>query len=403
MTNARRNASRSVVAGDNRKAHRSASPLELLFDLTFVVAVAQIAERLAHGFETGHGLELFGPYLVIFFAIWWAWMNFTWFASGYDTDDALYRLLTLVQMGGVLVLAAGVPAAMDDGDYRAITIGYAIMRSGQIAHWLRVATDDPPNRAMALRNVAGFSVLQVLWLGRLLLPPDLQLVTGVLLALLDMSVPWWAERAGHASWHPGHIAERYGLFTIILLGESIYATTRAVQETLQADGGSAELLLIAASSLVIAFMLWWLYYLQPSSTLLQQRRDLSYVWGYGHYGIFVALATLGAGLEAAVMDVGGHGEAPSWGLAAAVSLPVSAFLTLAWATHAPLTADGSVPRRLLLAGAGGALLPPTLTSWLGVSGSIALTASLVSVLVAASHARSRRPARRAASVPVEVE
>ncbi len=89
--------------------HRAATPLELLFDLTFVVAVAALVTQLGHGVAEGHAAEAVGPFLQVFFAIWWAWMNFTWFASSYDTDDVPYRLLTLLQMGGVLVLAAGVP------------------------------------------------------------------------------------------------------------------------------------------------------------------------------------------------------------------------------------------------------------------------------------------------------
>src|SRR5829696_7835211 len=102
--------------------HRASSPLELLFDLTFVVAVAAITAQLAHGITDGHGLEELPAFLQVFFAIWWAWMNFTWFASSYDTDDVPYRLLTMVQMAGVLVLAAGVPAAFVDGDYLAVTL-----------------------------------------------------------------------------------------------------------------------------------------------------------------------------------------------------------------------------------------------------------------------------------------
>src|SRR5207342_2942999 len=108
--------------------HRVATPLELLFDLTFVVAVAQVAAELAHGIardEVAHSLV---GYLTVFFGIWWAWMNFSWFASAYDTDDVPYRLLTLVQMAGVLILAAGVPAAFNDFDLRASVAGYVLMR-----------------------------------------------------------------------------------------------------------------------------------------------------------------------------------------------------------------------------------------------------------------------------------
>ena len=114
----------AYVAGGMRRRdpdeqHRASTPLELLFDLTFVVAVAQVAAELAHGIADDHARpSSLLSYLMVFFAIWWAWMNFTWFASAYDTDDVPYRLLTLVQMAGVLVFAAGIHAAFDDAGLR---------------------------------------------------------------------------------------------------------------------------------------------------------------------------------------------------------------------------------------------------------------------------------------------
>ena len=95
------------------EAHRAATPLELFFDLCFVVADRPggppAGARRWPRATRAHGIL---GYLMVFFAIWWAWMNFTWFASAYDTDDALYRVVTLVQIAGVLVLAAGVPAGL---------------------------------------------------------------------------------------------------------------------------------------------------------------------------------------------------------------------------------------------------------------------------------------------------
>src|SRR5829696_5526119 len=125
--------------------HRVSSPLELLFDLTFVVAIASLTAQLAHGIAGGHVVDDLAPFLMVFFAIWWAWMNFTWFASSYDTDDVPYRLLTMVQMAGVLVLAAGVPVAFEESDFGAVTLGYLIMRIGLVAQWVRagVGGADP--------------------------------------------------------------------------------------------------------------------------------------------------------------------------------------------------------------------------------------------------------------------
>jgi low temperature requirement protein LtrA len=114
--------------------HRTASSLELFFDLCFVAAVAQASSAFEHEIAGGRSLHgLFG-YALVFFAIWWTWMNFTWFASAYDTDDVPYRLLTLLQITGVLVMAAGATEALERGDFTVITWGYVIMRLAMVTH-----------------------------------------------------------------------------------------------------------------------------------------------------------------------------------------------------------------------------------------------------------------------------
>jgi hypothetical protein len=124
------------------EAHRSSTPLELFFDLSFAVAVAQAGQQLVHALaagEPGHGIV---GYLLVFFTICWAWVNFTWFASAYDTDDVPYRLVTLLQITGVLALAAGVPRAFSHGDYAVAVTGYLIMRVALTAQWLRAARGE---------------------------------------------------------------------------------------------------------------------------------------------------------------------------------------------------------------------------------------------------------------------
>jgi len=327
-----------MSARNTTEAHRASSPLELLFDLVFVVAIAQVAAQLAHSIADGHALETVGPYLMVFFAIWWAWMNFTWFASAYDTDDVPYRALVLVQMAGVLILAAGVPSAFSgvDGGYTAVTVGYLVMRVGLVALWLRAGIQHPEGRATAFRYAAAISVVQVLWVARLALPDGGPWWVFVLIALADLSVPRWAERTGHTAWHPHHIAERYGLFTIIVLGESVLASTVGVQDALDGGGLSADLIVIAAAGLTLLFVLWWLYFSEPAGDGLVRRRDLSFVWGYGHYLIFASLAAVGAGLEVAVESAGHHTETSDTIVALAVAVPVAVFLVMLWAVHAPI-------------------------------------------------------------------
>ena len=215
---------------DIDEQHRASTPLELLFDLSFVVAVSQAADQLNAALGAGHFHTAIVSYLLVFFAIWWAWVNFTWFASAYDVDDLLYRLLTFVQIIGVLILAAGVDSAFTAGNFTVMTIGYVVMRIAMVAQWLRAAAGDPAARPAALRYAACISILQVGWVVRLFLPQPAALWVFYVLGIGEMLVPSYAERAarGGTPWHPGHIAERYGLFTLIVLGECIAAVTVAL-------------------------------------------------------------------------------------------------------------------------------------------------------------------------------
>jgi low temperature requirement protein LtrA len=251
-----------MVARRADESNRVSSPLELLFDLTFVVAIAQIATQLASAIEHGHAGNAIIPFIMVFFAIWWAWMNFTWFASAYDTDDVPYRLLTLVQMGGVLVLAAGVPAAFSTQNFLGITIGYFIMRVGLVAQWVRAAIENPEGRGTATRYAIAVTVIQLGWLLRLLLPTAPNqiwltvYVAFLLLAALELCAPFWAERTGSTTWHPHHIAERYGLFTIILLGESVASLAGGFSLILSSHAPTAGLVVVGVASLLLLFALW---------------------------------------------------------------------------------------------------------------------------------------------------
>jgi len=197
---------------DPTEVFRSSSPLELFFDLIFVVAVSFAATQL-HQAEShaslGTGIL---SYLMIFFGIWWAWMNFTWFASAFDTDDWWYRLLTLIQMAGVLVLAVGTTSAAN-GDFRTLVGAYVVMRLALVTQWLRASRAHPDLRRTALRYAAGVTVCQVLWVGFIWVPVGFAPVCFLALALCEFAVPVWAEHGAMTSWHAGHIADRYGSFT----------------------------------------------------------------------------------------------------------------------------------------------------------------------------------------------
>jgi low temperature requirement protein LtrA len=322
---------RAMRGRDPDEAHRASTPLELLVDLCFVVAVAQAGMALHHELADGHFVDGIVPFLMVFFAIWWAWMNFTWFASAYDTDDVAYRLLTFVQIAGILVIASGIARAFTQLDYLAVTIGYVVMRVGLVAQWLRAAAEDPARRATALRFAIGVTVAQLGWVARLWLPAAVAGPAFVPLVALELGVPVWAERRSRGTpWHRAHIVERYGLFTIIVLGECILAASTAIQAALEADGDPAALVVLALGALVLIGAMWWAYFKDDAADDRSLVHLNAFIWGYGHYVVFAAVAAVGAGIQVAADSL--HRELGLSPTAAslAVAVPVAAYLAAAW-------------------------------------------------------------------------
>jgi low temperature requirement protein LtrA len=319
---------------DRDEVNRSATPLELLFDLCFVVAVAQVADRLHHALVEGRIADGVVGYGSVFFAIWWAWMNFTWFASAYDTDDVAYRLLTLLQIGGVLLLAAGVPDGFDRQDYTVVTLGYVLMRVAMVTQWLRVAHDHPAGRTTALRYAAGITVVQLGWIALLALPLSWRGPGFVLLAACELAVPVWAERSTQpTAWHPEHIADRYGLFTLIVLGECVLAATATVQAAIGTGGLSASLALAAAGGLVLLFALWWSYFDRPAAQGLRTSPRSAFGWGYWHLLVFASLAAVGAGLQVVAETIDDHGRLSDRAAALSLAVPAVLFLVVLGLLH----------------------------------------------------------------------
>ncbi|HJQ45805.1 MAG TPA: low temperature requirement protein A, partial [Amycolatopsis sp.] len=248
---------RRMQPRDPHEAHRVATPLELFFDLVFVVAIASAAAQWHHGLAEGHHGYLVN-FVMVFFAIWWAWMNYTWFASSYDCDDVVYRLLTFAIMAGSLMLAAGIPDLFETRQSGLVVAGYAVMRFAMVAMWLRAARSHPEGRSTALAYAVGIAIVQVLWIARLGLAGATPLMVSFFaLVVLELLVPIVAERRGITPFHPHHIAERYALLTIIVLGEVILASVQAVQGAL-AQGAESGLLALIVGGLLVVFSMWWL-------------------------------------------------------------------------------------------------------------------------------------------------
>jgi low temperature requirement protein LtrA len=321
-----------MTARSPHEVHRTATPLELLFDLVFVVAIAQAASELHHAIAELHPLEGLIGYLMVFFAIWWAWMAFTWFASAYDCDDVPYRLLVFVQISGALLLASGIPTMFETRTPNIATVGgYVVMRLALVVQWLRASASDPERRRTARRYALGITVLQTAWVAMLFVPQ--YWVPGFLtLAALDLALPAWAERASPTTWHPHHIAERYGLLTLIVLGESILSATTAIESAFTSGNALSDLAPLIVGGLLIVYSMWWIYFDRPVHDLLTSIRK-AFVWGYGHYFVFGSAAAVGAGLAVAVDAATHHAKIGPVGAGVAVAVPVATYLVCLWILH----------------------------------------------------------------------
>ncbi|MFG2114684.1 low temperature requirement protein A [Streptomyces sp. NPDC048718] len=390
-----------LTARPRDEAHRVSTPLELIFDLCFVVAVAQAGVELVHAVAEGHAGSGIGNYVMIFWGIWWAWMNFTWFASAYDNDDVVYRLVTLVQIAGVLVFAAGVPSAFESHDFLVVYIGYVIMRLALASQWLRAARHavDPAERRLCRRYVTGVLACQVGWTGLVLAPVGARPWVFLVMALAEMAVPVYAEKDLPSQWHPHHIAERYGLFTIIVLGETIAAATVAVKSGVREHDALGEVLPIAVGGLLLVFAAWWIYFVVPAHDRLTSSRQ-GFLWGYGHFLIFASAAAIGAGIEVTVEQAVGGTRLSALAAAAAVTIPSALFLLCVWLLHARYFKKGFAEQAVLPAAACAILLCTFAGRWAVLAaGLVAAAAVALGVWLTASGASSGSAAGSVSRTP----
>ena len=342
------------------ESHRTATPLELFFDLSFVLAFSASAAELAHAVAADHVLSGLVGFAFTMFAIVWAWINFTWFASAYDTDDWLFRVTTMVQMVGVLVLAIGIPrlyASLEHGEHLdngLIVAGYVIMRLAMVFQWLRAARQDPQRRAACLAYAKAIALAQVGWLVLIVLPTN-PWQTFLLMAplyVVELGGPLLAERRrGGTPWHAHHVAERHGLLAIIALGECLLGTIAALSVLVDEHGGlTVDVVVLGFAGTGLAFSMWWLYFTLPSAEVLHHRRRLGFRWGYGHIAVFMAIAATGAGLHVAAYYLEGESKLGPVGVVLATAVPVAVFGACLAALHAVLVGLDRAALRSGLAG-----------------------------------------------------
>jgi len=254
---------------DPHEEHRVATTLELLYDLTLVIAFGVSGVQLAHALAAGHvaaGLAGFG---FVQFSTIWAWLSYSSFASSFDTDDWGVRLGVIVQMIGVLVMTTGIPDLFEgfthgwelhDGT---MVAGYVVMRVSLVVLWLRAARANPDQARACRVHALWIGLAQLLWVGTIFVRLDVLslFVVSVMLFTMELVVPaYLIRRYSHMSWHPHHLAERFGLLTIITLGEVVVGTAESVSTLYTEHGWSPSTIAVLASGISIVVGLWWVYF-----------------------------------------------------------------------------------------------------------------------------------------------
>ncbi|MGW8537955.1 low temperature requirement protein A [Rhodococcus qingshengii] len=370
---------------DPHEGERASSPLELLLDLTFVVAVGIAASHFAEMLAEGHLRGAMVGFMLAMSAISVAWIGFSWFASAFDTDDWLYRLITMVQMAGVVLFALGLPVmfhSVEEGhrlDLRVMIVGYVVMRGALTLQWWR-ASRAPKFHDVAMANIYWTGVMQIGWLAVAFV--DFGLSNTVIftmfgvLAVVELLLPALTGSVGRRlPWHPHHIAERYGLFTIIVLGESVVGTVASSSDLL--GGGSAvhwsaDVIAIVVAGIGLTFGMWWVYFSAPFGDALDRRRGRAYLFGYGHIPLFIAVAAVGGGLHVAGLVLEEHSEIGPVAVVLALAIPVGTYLLAVYALYSALLAATDLFHVLLLAATMGVLAAAVGLAVAGVSVAVCL-------------------------------
>ena len=376
-----------MAGRDPNEAHRVATPLELLFDLTFATCFSLAASQFARVLAEGrYGAALLG-FAFASFAICWAWANFSWFSSAYDTDDWIFRLVTMVQMIGVLVLATGLPrmfSSLELGrrlDNSIMVLGYVIMRVALVFQWLRAARQDPARRRACLTYAFVISIAQLGWVLQIFagFSTAVGLIMGAVLALIEFTGPPLAERKdGGTPWHAHHIAERYSLFVLIALGEGIVGTVAALSAAIVQQGWCWEAALVGIAGTGLTFGMWWVFFLVPSAPVLETHRDRALVWSYGQTMIAIATVATGAGLHVAASFIGHSSVIGPLPTVLSVAVPVGAFLALIYALAYYLVRRFEQFQVWLLTATGGIVAVSVIAALSGVS----MAGSLVILMLA---------------------
>jgi low temperature requirement protein LtrA len=279
----------------NVEKERHATWLELFYDLIFAAAVSQIGLSLD---TSNTSITAFLGTISLFFPVVWAWLGVTFYATRFETDDLVHRLLVLLQMVGAAALTINIHGASGEtsGNF---AISYAAIRTFLVIEYIRAGRKIPTARTLANRYAQGFSISTILWLISAAVPIPIRFVLWVLALAIDVLTTILIGRK-HLRLAPNifHLPERMGLFTLIVLGETIFGLI----SSLSGHKWTIESTISIGAGLGIAFSLWWIYFDRVDGSPIRAFREKGRIgvytmWLYIHFPLVVGLVTTAIGIR----------------------------------------------------------------------------------------------------------
>ena len=274
---------------------RRATWLELFYDLVFAAAVAEIGVSLYSNYTT---LSSFLGTVALFFPVCWTWLGVTFYSARFETDDYIHRILILLQMAAAAALALSIHGALGETSFN-FAISYAAIRGLLVIEYLRAGNRVPAARQFAKKYSKGFSISTIIWLISAFVPAPERFILWSIALGLDLAVTIFIGRK-HLQLAPNifYLPERMGLFTLIVLGETIFNLIHSLSGYKWDIGSTISM----GAGLSIAFSLWWLYFDKIDGSVILKFRDeaksgLYITWLYTHFPLVVGLCATAAGIS----------------------------------------------------------------------------------------------------------
>jgi len=278
------------------EGQRHASWLELFFDLVFVVAITQLSHALVVDHSTGGFLR----FAALFLPVYVAWQGYMAYATRFDTDDLAFRVAYFMAMLAVAAMAVLIDDVARGVHSAAFAAAYVTLRSVMLALYWRAWRAVPDARELIRFYGLGYSAGVAIWLASLAVPTPARYVMWGVALVLELSLPPLAtsihRRVPTSS---RHLPERWALFTLIVIGESVVAIALETSETEWGfESAAAAILGFAAVAAV-----WWLYFDQQANVVLRQT-PAPLVYSYAHIPLLIGLAAMSAGIRLLIERAG---------------------------------------------------------------------------------------------------